>query len=110
MSVFVPTGYLEQFGKLAGDDRLIETARSWLKNATEDRQWIIRHALRYVVKQGNPAALAVLGFGETTPVSVHHITIAPKSAVMGGVVWLDVVHFTRLDTKHAPENPPTVCR
>jgi 3-methyladenine DNA glycosylase AlkC len=72
-------------------DRLVETARAWLKDASEDRLWIIRHALRFAVKQGNPAALAVLGFESfegVAPVSVHRASLTPTTAVMGRSVTI----------------------
>ncbi len=69
-------------------DRLVETARVWLKDAPEDRQWIIRHALRFAVKQGNAAALAVLGFGEVAPVSIDNASVTPQRAVMGQTIHI----------------------
>ena len=69
-------------------DLLVETARAWLRNASEDRLWIIRHALRFAVKQGNPAALAVLGFGAIAPVAIDRSSIAPQRAAMGHAVHI----------------------
>jgi 3-methyladenine DNA glycosylase AlkC len=79
-------------------DRLVETARAWLKDASEDRLWIIRHALRFAVKQGNPAALAVLGFGDVAPVSIDKTSVLPERAVMGQAVQIafDVTNHSKL--------------
>ena len=69
-------------------DLLVKTAKAWLKDAPENRQWIIRHALRFTVKQGNPAALAVLGFGDVAPVSVDRASLLPKTAAIGQAITI----------------------
>jgi 3-methyladenine DNA glycosylase AlkC len=35
-------------------DLLFATAERWMKDANENRHWIIRHALRSAVKRGDP--------------------------------------------------------
>jgi 3-methyladenine DNA glycosylase AlkC len=42
---------------------LIDTARRWLVDARAEREWIVRHALRWAIKQGDAGALDVLGTG-----------------------------------------------
>lgn len=41
---------------------VVETARAWWREAGPARQAVVRHGLRTLVKQGDPAALRVLGF------------------------------------------------
>ena len=65
---------------------LMETAQRWLKDATPEREWVVRHALRWAVKQGDPAALKVLGFGKAAQVEIRNANISPKRATMGGAV------------------------
>ncbi len=43
---------------------LVATCRRWSANATDDRRWVIRHALRTAVKRGDRDALALLGFSD----------------------------------------------
>ncbi|MCK6501170.1 MAG: DNA alkylation repair protein, partial [Nitrospira sp.] len=57
---------------------LIETARRWLGEATEERRWIVRHALRSAVKRGDAEALALLGYGRAGSVALRRIEIAPS--------------------------------
>ncbi len=45
-------------------DLLISTAKDWLVDASPQREWLVKHALRSAVKQGNPNALKLLGFAE----------------------------------------------
>jgi 3-methyladenine DNA glycosylase AlkC len=65
---------------------LVETARRWMKNATDERHWLVRHALRSAVKRADPDALALLGFGDDANISVENASITPARAAMGGSV------------------------
>ncbi|MCS6287921.1 MAG: DNA alkylation repair protein [Nitrospira sp.] len=65
---------------------LVETARRWIVDATDERRWIIRHALRSAVKRGDSGALGLLGFGEAARVSVEKVRIAPKRPTIGSSV------------------------
>lgn len=65
---------------------LVETVRRWLRDATEERRWLVNHALRSAVKRAEPGALEVLGFGAAAKVSVGNIRITPQRAMLGGAV------------------------
>ena len=67
---------------------LMETAQRWLKDATPEREWVVCHALRWAVKQGDPAALKVLGYGKTARVEIRNAGISPQRAAMGGSVTI----------------------
>ncbi|WP_439658693.1 DNA alkylation repair protein [Lentzea sp. HUAS TT2] len=43
-------------------DLVVATAGAWLAEPGENTERLVRHALRTLVKQGNPGALALLGF------------------------------------------------
>jgi 3-methyladenine DNA glycosylase AlkC len=77
-------------------DVLVKTVRRWMKGATEERRWIVRHALRSAVKRAEAGALDVLGFGGAAKVSVTKIDIAPKQAAIGKsvVVSFDIRNAT----------------
>jgi 3-methyladenine DNA glycosylase AlkC len=64
-------------------DLLAHTARQWLKGASEERRWIVQHALRSAVKRGEAGALAALGFGKSAEVEVSKARITPRRMVMG---------------------------
>lgn len=61
---------------------LARTARQWLKGASDERRWIVQHALRSAVKRGEAGALGVLGFGKSAEVEVANARITPKRLVM----------------------------
>ena len=67
---------------------LVTVSRRWLKNASEERRWLIGHALRSAVKRGEAEALKVLGFGKTAGVIVRKVRIAPKRASLGNSVTI----------------------
>ena len=62
---------------------LAQTAKQWLKGASEERRWIVQHALRSAVKRGEAGALEVLGFGQDSKVEVSNARITPKRVLMG---------------------------
>lgn len=79
-------------------DLLTAVARRWLKNATPERAWIVRHALRSAIKRGEPGALAVSGFGTKAEVSVRGKQIAPKRVRSGGRVRIAFELLNRKNT------------
>jgi 3-methyladenine DNA glycosylase AlkC len=64
-------------------DLLADVARRWMAGASEERQWIVRHALRSAVKRGEAGALDVLGFAGRPDVSVRSISITPSRPRIG---------------------------
>jgi 3-methyladenine DNA glycosylase AlkC len=69
---------------------LLETCRRWMREATPERSWLVRHALRSAVKRGEPEALQILGFLPATGIQVTEIHIAPAAASIGESVRLTV--------------------
>lgn len=76
---------------------LVATARRWMKGASEERTWLVRHALRSAVKRGDADALAVLGFAESGDLLVRNVTITPARPTIGGSVRIafDVANNAR---------------
>lgn len=72
-------------------DLLVDTCRRWLEDATEERRWLVRHALRSAIKRGDPAALEVLGFELAAAGAVHEVTIEPKQPRIGANVRITAV-------------------
>ena len=67
---------------------LFETAARWMKGASENRQWIIRHALRSAVKRGEQGALRVLGFGVAAKVTIKNAKVSPARVSKGATVQM----------------------
>lgn len=65
---------------------VVATVKKWLPGASKERQWIIRHALRTLLKQGNRDALALLGYSAPR---ISHVKLkldnqrAPREGALG---------------------------
>ncbi len=62
---------------------LAATARRWMVDATPEREWVVRHALRWSVKQGAPWALEILGYGKKADVELRDASITPAAPRIG---------------------------
>ncbi len=99
--------------------RVLDTLARWQQNPTPERQWIARHALRSLVKAGDPAALQLLGYG-TVQVSVPQITVSPSVLHFGKTLEISftlqseaderqelvvdyVIHFVKANGRTAPK-------
>lgn len=80
--------------------RLLAVAKRWGRGAGKERQRLLRHALRSLVKAGNGEALALFGFGEKANVVVREGIISPQEVRIGQKVeisaCLEAVEDTRL--------------
>ena len=67
---------------------LVATATRWMHGATTERRWVVQRALRSLVKQGDRAAMAVLGHAMPASIRVSSRGILPKQPTMGAHVTL----------------------
>jgi len=67
---------------------LLTTTENWLKDADTNRKWLIRHALRSLIKQSHPKALQQLGYGQTPQVEITQVSFTSKSIKLGETVEL----------------------
>ena len=77
---------------------LIETCRTWLRDATTERRALVEHALRGAVKRGSPDALRLLGYGRAAAIAIERIRIAPKRVAIGDRVSIGLVLRSRSRT------------
>jgi 3-methyladenine DNA glycosylase AlkC len=64
-------------------DQVVETLRRWSKLDDEGTQWLIRHAARTLVKQGNKEVLAVLGYDSKVKITVSKIKLNKPAVKIG---------------------------
>jgi len=67
---------------------LFDVCKRWLVDATPEREWLVRHALRSAVKRGERGALDLLGYGRAPAVRVDNLRITPARAMIGDNVDL----------------------
>lgn len=69
---------------------VVDVARRWWADASDDRKRLIRHALRTLIKAGDPRALDVIGYGASSPVELVEVTVEPSTVAIGGKVKVAV--------------------
>ncbi|MFC7246231.1 DNA alkylation repair protein [Catellatospora aurea] len=69
-------------------DVALATARRWSASGGDGTAWVVRHALRSLVKQGHPEALGLLGFDHGADVTVTGLTVTPATLPIGGQVTI----------------------
>ena len=60
---------------------LTRVAKRWLRGASEQRRWIVNHALRSAVKRADAGALGALGFGGKAAVKLRKIHVPPTARI-----------------------------
>lgn len=66
---------------------VLELCRRWSEGATEQRRRLIAHALRTLIKDGNPEALALVGYGKPRNLEAR-LKVAPRRIRLGESVRL----------------------
>lgn len=59
-------------------ERVVNICRRWQTNAPVGRQWIVRHALRSLVKRGTRGALEILGVAARPDVEIFGVRSQPE--------------------------------
>jgi 3-methyladenine DNA glycosylase AlkC len=62
----------------------VAVCRRWSATPSPERRWLVKHALRSLVKRGHPGALQTLGVGAVPQVMVTLTELAPRSVKLGG--------------------------
>ena len=60
-------------------DLAVSLMGEWMQDASAEREWVVRHAMRAPLKAGDPGALALLGFH---PVEVTDVRVTLSSPVI----------------------------
>ncbi|WP_420644221.1 DNA alkylation repair protein [Candidatus Leptofilum sp.] len=79
---------------------VIETCRRWWQDGPDERHWVVQRALRTLVKDGDPDALAVLGYGPPQ-VTLIDFSVAPNTLHLGDALQLN---FTLHSTAASEQN------
>jgi hypothetical protein len=91
-SEFVRRSVANNLNDIAKDNpnKVLEQLAAWRlgRENAPNFQWICRHALRSLIKQGSPEALALLGYENQVAVNVGRFDISPAEIALGGHVHL----------------------
>lgn len=80
---------------------VLDTLKQWQTHDSPHMRWMISHALRTLLKQGNAQALELLGYSGATTFTVSNLTLEPLTVVMGGDV---TITFTIQSLSDAVQN------
>jgi len=84
-SLYVRRSVANNLNDIAKDhpDKVVALCRQWSVNASTERQWLIRHALRSLVKQGHPDVFPLLGYSVTPKLTQPILQIDKGSLSLG---------------------------
>lgn len=99
---------------------VVETLQAWKKSASPSVDWIIGHASRTLVKQGQPGALSLLGYPTQIRVSVPALRVETPVVRLGEYLAFDfdicseadhpqnlmidfVIHHVKANGRRAPK-------
>jgi len=90
-SSYVRRSVANHLGDIAKDhpQHATTTARRWLDGAPSERAALGRHGRRFLIKQGHPDALDVLGLGHGAALDIAAVRIAPAEAPIGGKLRIE---------------------
>lgn len=98
-------------------DLALQTAQRWIGD-NSDTNWIVKHAMRGLLKQGLPEALQLFGFGDPEHIRVDNLAIAREKFEIGDTmnfkfnvslktpskVRLEyVIHYMKANGKNSPK-------
>ena len=66
----------------------VDICRRWMRDASPNRQRLVRHALRSLVKSGHPGALDILGVAYGAQAELSHAAIEPAIVAIGDQITI----------------------
>ena len=66
--------------------QVIDCCKAWQQDDKPQRDWIIRHACRTLVKKGYAGVYGLLGYTERPQVMVHSLLLSPAQLCIGEVL------------------------
>lgn len=63
---------------------VVNVCRRWSTQASPGRTWIVKHALRTLLKKQHLGALELLGAGNKPDVEISRVRLAPRTVKLGG--------------------------
>ncbi len=76
-------------------DTIIRLCTQWQRKPTAERQWIIKHACRSLIKSGHPECLALLGFNKSPKINRPGLQLSRKTITMGDKLDFSVLIKSR---------------
>ncbi|WP_428264985.1 DNA alkylation repair protein [Haliangium sp.] len=96
-SAYVRRSVANHLNDVAKDhaELVVALCERWSRGADGNRQALIRHALRTLIKAGHPGAMAVLGFDPKAEVDVETLAVSPKRIALGEEIRIHIELVSR---------------
>jgi 3-methyladenine DNA glycosylase AlkC len=120
--LFVRRSVANNLNDIAKDhpDLVVKVLRRWRKSRHPGTAWLVKHALRTLLKQGHPEALELLGYPTPAHLVVHDLTVHPPRIKTGEAITFQfriesttdraqplmidyVLHYRKANGKTAPK-------
>ncbi len=90
-SLYVRKSVANNLNDIAKDHptKVIKLCQSWSVDASTERQWLIRHALRTLVKAGHQDAFILLGYCKNPQVKLSQLKLIETSVVLGNFLEIE---------------------
>jgi len=90
--LFVRRSVANNLNDIAKDNPNIVTQllACWSKDRSSEMQWLVKHALRTLEKQGDPAALKILGFSSDPKVEIKLFELSKTKVVFGDFLTMEL--------------------
>ncbi|MBK5233226.1 MAG: DNA alkylation repair protein [Thermoleophilia bacterium] len=92
-SLYVRKSVANHLNDIAKDhpELAVKTARRWLAGGgeAERRAWIVNHGMRSLIKKGDPAALALVGYDHEAEVTIARFRVSPGEIAIGDAVTIE---------------------
>lgn len=82
-------------------DRVVTTLRRWQKSRHPGTRWLVKHALRTLLKQGHPDALALLGYPADAKVALQKLSVTPRRIRTGDAITFSFTVMSQADRPQA---------
>ncbi|MCL2169906.1 MAG: hypothetical protein FWB74_07770, partial [Defluviitaleaceae bacterium] len=79
-------------------DLVAEIAARWLGHSKE-RDWLVKHACRTLLKRGHPVVMELFGFADADAVEVTGFALSADTVAIGGSIDFSFVVHTKKATK-----------
>ncbi len=91
-ALYVRRSVANNLNEIAKDnpDQVTDTLARWNQSSSPHTPWLTRHALRTLIKQGNPQALALLGYPSCVALDIQQFRVSPKNISLGKSLNLSV--------------------
>jgi len=84
-SLYVRRSVANHLNDIAKDnpDVVIETCQQWYPDASPEVKWLIKHATRTLVKQGEPRVFSLLGYTDKPKLECSNLKLSAPSIALG---------------------------